>query len=72
VPLDRPKVSRIVGIATNGRPSVNRVSWSGDRDTAGFTGGLKKVVIELGKSGLGAAGEKMLTEMAKKAVRAVE
>jgi arylsulfatase A-like enzyme len=37
-----------------------------------FTGDLKKVVVELGKSGLGAADEKKLKELAEKAARAVE
>jgi arylsulfatase A-like enzyme len=37
-----------------------------------FTGVLKKVVIELGKSGLGAADEKKLKELTQKAAQAVE
>ncbi len=37
-----------------------------------FTGVLKKVVIKLGKSGLAAADEKKLKEMAEKTARAVE
>ena len=37
-----------------------------------FTGTLKKVVIELGKSGLSANDEKKLKEQAEKASRAVE
>ena len=37
-----------------------------------FTGVLKKVVIELGKSGLGAADEKKLKELVERAARAVE
>ncbi len=37
-----------------------------------FTGVLKKVVIELGKSGLGAADQKKFKEQAEKAARAVE
>jgi arylsulfatase len=37
-----------------------------------FTGALKKVVIELGKSGLGAADEKKLKRLEEKAAQAVE
>jgi arylsulfatase len=37
-----------------------------------FTGALKKVVIELGKSGLEANAEKKLKEQAEKLARAVE
>ena len=37
-----------------------------------FTGTLKNVVIELGKSGLGAADEKKLKELTDKAAQAVE
>ena len=37
-----------------------------------FTGVLKKVVIELGKSGLGANDDKKLREMTEKAARAAE
>jgi len=37
-----------------------------------FTGVLKKVVVDLGKSGLGAADEKKLRGLEEKAARAVE
>ena len=37
-----------------------------------FTGGLQKVVVELGKSGLGAVDEKELKQKTDKAARAVE
>jgi hypothetical protein len=37
-----------------------------------FTGVLKKVVIDLGKSGIGAADEKKLKGLEEKAARAVE
>ena len=37
-----------------------------------FTGTLKKIVIELGKSGLGLNDEKKLRELTEKAARAVE
>jgi arylsulfatase len=43
-----------------------------DRMPFKFTGVLRKVVIELGKSGLGAADQKKLRGLEEKAARAVE